>query len=332
MTVPVFDTPGSASAERAWRLAAAAAFAVGAFFRLWDLGGAPLAVDEYFLGTSMLNVLEHGLPDFPCAGYYTRGLLIQYLGVPLLMAGASVELATRFWPAVASLATVAAVWRIGRLCGGVPVAALATILASLSLWEIEFARFGRMYAPFQAVFAWYAYFQLRHLVQGSNAARWSYLALSAVSVFVYAGASFLLVMNFLPLVWREKRWSLAHLAAAAVLLVFGTLFYTTEFRFLGVPPEALPPRPDTGGGPSLPVNLPPLPELAWPLALAGGALLVACLLAWRRSLRPALPAALYWLLVLAAACFGSFGLALPLLVAGLLFRLPSPFKIGRAHV
>jgi len=66
-------------------------------FRFWGLGGAPLAVDEYFLGTSILNTAARGLPEFACGGFYTRGVLTQYLSVPLLWLGQSVEFTVRFW-------------------------------------------------------------------------------------------------------------------------------------------------------------------------------------------------------------------------------------------
>ena len=65
---------------------AVVAFCAGVFFRFWGLGDAPLAVDEYFLGTSILNITERGLPEFPCGGYYSRGILIKYLSlVPLFL-------------------------------------------------------------------------------------------------------------------------------------------------------------------------------------------------------------------------------------------------------
>ena len=75
------------------------AFLAGLYLRFHDLGGAPLAVDEYFLGTSMLNTAQRWLPQFACGGYYTRGLLIQYLSLPLLWLGLPIEFTVRFWPA-----------------------------------------------------------------------------------------------------------------------------------------------------------------------------------------------------------------------------------------
>ena len=112
-------------------LIAAAALVAGFFFRFWDLGGAPLAIDEYFLGTSTLNTGKYGLPQFACGGHYTRGLLIQYLSIPLLALGASLEFTVRFWPAVASILSILAVWRIALLVGGPRTALIAVVLMSM---------------------------------------------------------------------------------------------------------------------------------------------------------------------------------------------------------
>lgn len=310
---------------------AAIAFGAGAVFRFWDIGGAPLAVDEYFFGTSILNIVERGLPEFACGGFYTRGVLIQYLSLPILSLGASLEFAARFWPAVASLLSIAAVWRIARLAGGVKAAAIAAILVSLSVWEVEFSRFGRMYSPFQAVFLWYVYLQLLHLIRGSNKARWSYLALSAVSIFVYAGASFLLVFNFLALVWAGKRWSAGHLIVAAVLLVFGVGFYANDFRHFGVPPEAAPPTAQAESGLSLPVNIPVLPDLTLPIVVLGLFFIGYMLLRYRSKSRISHPSFIYWALAIACACFGLFGFGFGLIAAGLLLRLPPPLAESGPH-
>ena len=48
--------------------------------------------------------------------------------------------------------------------GGRDVGLIAVAVLALSVWEIEIGRFGRMYAPFQALFAWYiVFFQLPFL-------------------------------------------------------------------------------------------------------------------------------------------------------------------------
>lgn len=303
---------------------AAFAFAIGIFIRFWDLGGAPLAVDEYYLGRSILNIAERGLPQFECGGYYTRGLLLQYMSLPLLQFGASLEFSVRFWPVLASILTIVGVWRIGRTLGGHQVAAIAVILISLSVWEIEFARFGRMYAPFQAVFVWYIYFQIRHLVNGQSGARWWYLGLSAVAIFIFAGASFLLVLNFLALVWRGKKWTVLHLVASSILLIFGVKYYSSDFRYLGVTSDSLPPEAGSDSGLSLPINSPVLPDS--PLLLLVAGLLISGLAFWRfrHLIFFRHPATLFWTVAALCLGFGMVGLAAGLVVAGVLLKLPLP--------
>jgi hypothetical protein len=312
---------------------AAIAFGAGAFFRFWGLGDAPLAVDEYYLATSILNLMERGLPEFPCGGYYSRGVLLQYLSTVPVYFGANLELAVRLIPAISSIFAIAAVWKLSLRAGGVSVACVATVLASLSLWEIEFARFGRMYSPFQAIFLWYTWFQLKHLVDQDRVAQVVYLLLSAISIFVYAGAAMLLALNFLPLLWPEKRWSIRHLVASSGLMVCGLYYYRIDFRFMDVPESLLPPLSTiddtaTSLGPSLPlpVEVPFIPG-SGPIIIIVGTIAFALLL-WThyKEVRLTHPSAILWLLASVVMSFGliSFGIALALL--GGLMHAPLPLK------
>ena len=52
---------------------------LGAIIRLNGLGDWTLALDEYYIIASSENILKHGLPQFPNGGYYSRGILLQYL-------------------------------------------------------------------------------------------------------------------------------------------------------------------------------------------------------------------------------------------------------------
>jgi hypothetical protein len=308
---------------------AVVAFVVGVIIRFSKLSEAPLAVDEYYLGMSILNTLERGLPEFLCGGFYTRGLLLQYLSVPLLESGVQLELAVRLWPAVASVFTIFAAWKIAELVGGRNIAAISVILLSLSLWEIEFARFGRMYAPFQAVFLWYLYFQMLHLLRGRESARWAYMGLSAIAIFVYAGAAFLLALNFLGLIWKGKQWSIAHLVISFVLLLIGLSFYSTDFRYADAPVDQV--LADVASEPvgNLPINVPWLPETLLPIGLIG--VLIACAVFWlyRRQIFVAHGATLYWILAALLLSFGLWSFGVALIVVAVLFEIP-PFRTARA--
>ena len=312
---------------------AAVAFCAGVFFRFWGLGHAPLAVDEYYFGRSILNIAERGLPEFPCGGYYVRGIFLQYISLVPIFFGANLELAVRLIPAISSIIAIAAVWKLGFRAGGVSVACVAVALASLSLWEIEFARFGRMYSPFQAIFLWYAYFQLKHLVDKDRLAHVLYLLLSALSIFVYAGAAMILALNFLPLLWPKKQWNAGHLVAASGLMAFGLYYYRIDFRFMGIPESLLPPSPtidDTALslGPSipLPIDVPFIQGSGLIIAAVG--IVAFGLLLWShyKDVNLTHPSALLWLLASVAMCFGliSFGIALVLI--GVFSRSPPPLK------
>ncbi|HEY6454261.1 MAG TPA: glycosyltransferase family 39 protein [Steroidobacteraceae bacterium] len=215
----------------------AAAVLVGVYARFKGLGSAPLAVDEYYLSRSIENVLRTGLPHFNCGGYYMRGLLLQYLAAAEQAAGMSRELAPRLPSALCSLATLPAVFLLGRRLQGSVVAILAVALLALSIWEIEIARFGRMYAPFQAVFVWYVVFFVRYTVDRNRRAYWPMLGLSIVGPLVWEGGVFLLLTNLLPVflhsragVIQRKHWP--QLTVAIALLAVGYLFVTHDFRQL----------------------------------------------------------------------------------------------------
>ena len=80
----------------------------GVYFRLKGLGKPPFAIDEYYIATSVQNILKHGLPQFECGGYYVRGLLLQYLAVPFFKYGSNDEFFFRLITVFFNLLTVPA--------------------------------------------------------------------------------------------------------------------------------------------------------------------------------------------------------------------------------
>jgi hypothetical protein len=172
--------------------------AAGVLARFWGLGKWPLAIDEYYFARSVQNVLHFGIPQFPCGGLYVRGLLLQYATAGLQWAGLSAELAPRLIAAVSSLVALPAVYRIGRRLGGPETGLLAVAVLGLSVWEIEIGRFGRMYAPFQALFAWYVVFFLEYVIDRKGRALAPLLILSVLGLAVWEGGVFLVLTNFLP--------------------------------------------------------------------------------------------------------------------------------------
>jgi hypothetical protein len=182
------------------------ALAVGTYCRMKGLGKSPFAIDEYYIATSVRNILEHGLPQFDCGGYYTRGVLLQYIVAPLFKYGSNDEFNFRLITVICNLLTVPGLYLLARRISGKTVACLVSILFCLSIWQIEFARFARMYAPFQMLFVWYFYFLYKAVIlDESRAKKWLYL-ISFLSIFVYEGAIFLVLLNFLLLI-GHKAWT-----------------------------------------------------------------------------------------------------------------------------
>ena len=93
------------------------AVVIGIYIRLKGLGKWPLAVDEYYIIQSAQNIIQHGLPQFTNGGYYDRGILMQYLIVPLLQLGIKPEFAGRIIPLLSNLVAIPALYLIAKKVG-----------------------------------------------------------------------------------------------------------------------------------------------------------------------------------------------------------------------
>jgi hypothetical protein len=132
----------------AWALAVLVA-TLGLWARFVGLADRPLAVDEYYFLVSTESVLADGLPDLPGGGYYTRGILIQYLTAAAIAVTGNTMLALTLIPTLFGLGCVALAFFYGTQVGGRRLGVCLAVLLFLSSWHVEFSRFGRMYAPFQ---------------------------------------------------------------------------------------------------------------------------------------------------------------------------------------
>ena len=330
---------GSDATRRLLWLVAGVALIAGTWARFKGLGKWPLAWDEYYLAQSVQFVLHSGLPEYPCGGFYSRGVLVQYVAALLQMAGLSAEAAPRCIAAVSSLLALPAAFRIARRCGGVNVALMTAAILALSVWEVEIGRFGRMYAPFQAVFLWYVVFFLDYTVEHRRRALVPMLILSAAGVLIWEGGALLALANFLPPLIRHSvgkeqsdgtltRAELAYMLLASALFVPLYWFATADLRVMGTAPT-LPPGYESLDEPTRsPLDLvgPPFHFLAAHPAWLGAALipLAAALLALRWLLLHwrARPLALAGLAaVLGAALLHQFLLCAAGIVMLLLLRL-----------
>jgi 4-amino-4-deoxy-L-arabinose transferase-like glycosyltransferase len=249
----------------------------GIFARFDGLGRWPLTVDEYYLAQSVQNILREGLPRYACGGLYVRGLALQYTSVLLQYAGLSAELAPRLIAALCSLIALPAVYLLGRRAGGRNIGLLAVAILAISVWEAEVARFGRMYAPFQAVFLWYVVCFLSYTLDRRRRALVPMLVLSALGVLVWEGGVFLALANLLPPFIRtpsgrleSRDWK--YLAGCALLVLPIYWFATADLRTRGgeptlpddyrEPTAALISRLDSANMPLATLHLHPLWALA----------------------------------------------------------------------
>lgn len=217
---------------------------VGLYGRFMGLGAAPLGVDEFYISRSVDNLLRTGLPEFLCGGYYNRGLAYQYIVGAVRLFGVSPEVAGRTVAAISSLAVLPAVYLLGRSVHSKTAGLLAVIVMALSIWEIEMARFARMYAPFQAVFAWYLVFLLRYVADGNRKSLVAMIVLSLLGALTWEGAALIGVLNLLPALLRQREGRLltrdwAYLGGMLVLFAILYVMSTTDLRtFTDIPPYA----------------------------------------------------------------------------------------------
>ena len=303
---------------------------VGALARFWALGKWPLAIDEYYFARSVQNLLQFGIPKFPCGGLYVRGLALQYVSAALQSAGLTAELAPRLIAAICSLITLPAAFKIGRRLGGREVGLLAVAVLSLSVWEVEIGRFGRMYAPFQALFAWYVVFFLSYVIDGKRRALAPMLLLSALGLAVWEGGIFLILTNLLPPFikhpdGRLTRRDVLYLGACSLLLIPAYFLTMADLRTAGteptLPPDYVEP-PDTPSESRLDAAVAPFTTLRlhlwWALValVPLGMVLYSMVLQIRTRLRPQFEplAALGMCAVLGCVALQQFELAVGLLV------------------
>jgi hypothetical protein len=205
---------------------------IGIWFRIKGLGKWPLAVDEYYVVKSIENILKYGIPKFEAGGYYERGLLYQYLTAFLIYFGIKVEFAARLIPVISNLVAIPPLFLIAKKISGKALSLMVIVVFALSVWEIEMARFARMYAPFQAIYMWYLYFLFTVVIEKRlDNYKWMYL-LNIVSLFIYEGAILITLLNFLPFFWN-KRIQLKHIFISSFILLANYFYTRTDFRMIG---------------------------------------------------------------------------------------------------
>lgn len=285
--------PGAQAMAPRWLIVAAwSAVVVGIWLRASGLQSLSFADDEYYIVRSVENILRSGLPEYPCGGFYPRGLVFQYLSALLHLAGIPVDVAPRVVAVCASLAALPAAFILARRVGGTTLGWLVVAWLALSSWQIDVARFGRMYAPFQAVFLWYLVFFLRYTVDRDRLALGGMLALTVLGVLVWEGGALLALANLtVPLLQgrllRPNLRAWLYLAGCSLLFVTAYVFANHDFRQL-VPELVYPTGFDRDsvaapGWQEVPSMVGPLEMGAVPWLAAAAALLAGTALAAFRT-------------------------------------------------
>jgi len=127
------------------------AICLGIFARFYKLGVRQLAEDEYYFIQSVHFILDKGVPAFPEGGYYERGLPFQYLTALSILTFGDNGFAYRLPTALTSLLCIFLCYLLAKRHLGIWPACSIVVALLLSSWHVEFARFARMYMPFQAV-------------------------------------------------------------------------------------------------------------------------------------------------------------------------------------
>lgn len=216
-----------------YHLAFILAVGLGIYVRFKGLGSSPFAEDEYYLAKSIHNLLEQGVPRFACGGYYMRGLIYQYIGSVFIYFFGHHEFFLRMIAVMGNLACIPVIYLLSKKISGYKVACITSILFCFSLWEIEFARFARMYSLFQAIFLWYLFFLYRIVIEDKkNDFKWLVI-LSLVGLFTYEASGFLLIINFFPLLLKHKLFRPKYILSIFFLFIAGYLFLTADFKNVG---------------------------------------------------------------------------------------------------
>lgn len=237
--------------RRDWRVIWLATMAVAAVValvliglraRVVALGDRPLGVDEYYFLTSIRSILAHGVPEHGGGGYYTRGILVQYLTAPLVSFLPNPHLALRIPPMLFGLGSVVLGYRLARRHVGELSAVAFALALFMSSWAVEFSRFGRMYAGFQFFFLLFLLAFDTSIRNGLGASKSAYLPLlvSVVAVLCHETAVFLAPLLFVPvLFWRPgdtppSRDVVRYAAFSMAVALAMVLFVRFDWRYVGI--------------------------------------------------------------------------------------------------
>ena len=164
------------------------------WLRYRHVGTLGLYGDEDHSYLAVKGVLETGWPQMPSGMIYPRGLIYTYLAAASALILGLTEEALRMPSVLFSLLTLVLLYVVARDLRG-PIAALVTVsLFSVSTWDIEMARFARMYEIFLFVSLLGAYGFYRGFLKGEKGWRRAVPVLFVLAVTLHALGLFLLLL------------------------------------------------------------------------------------------------------------------------------------------
>jgi Dolichyl-phosphate-mannose-protein mannosyltransferase len=180
--------------------------AFGVYARLDGFGTRSLAIDEYYSARSAEFILQTGLPAYPGGGYYFRGPLLHYLMAASAWYFGTTEFAFRLPALIFNLLSIPLAYLYARRFLSVPVATAIVVALLLSSWHVEFARFGRMYAPFQ--FTTLLFLLTVDITYFGGKWKWRYLphVTYVLAVLTHELGVLLAPLLFLPLLLNGERF------------------------------------------------------------------------------------------------------------------------------
>ncbi|HSR41269.1 MAG TPA: glycosyltransferase family 39 protein, partial [Longimicrobiales bacterium] len=206
----------------------------GVYARVAGLGARPLAVDEYYFLQGVVSILDGGLPELPGGGLYVRGMLIQYLTAGVIRITGDELAGLRLPSVVFGLLATVATWLLARQWTGRWGAFALSCVVLLSSWEIEFSRFGRMYAGFQLVSLVFLVVYTRAVRDGRSGTLWALPPLCLAAVLCHFTALFFLPLLFVPFVTgdptRNERPPASYAFVAVVVAAVSVGLERFDFR------------------------------------------------------------------------------------------------------
>jgi 4-amino-4-deoxy-L-arabinose transferase-like glycosyltransferase len=180
--------------------------AVGAYLRFANLGALGFRWDEDLSSLAVKAILEKGIPELPSGMIYLRGGAFLYLEAWSAALFGFSELALRVPAALFGIGLIPLAFAFGRALFSARVGLVAAGLITISIWDVEFARYARFYAPFAFFYVSTVLAIWRYRVQAeSSRGGWLCIALALIAVTLHDLGYTLTIAFLAPLVLEPRR-------------------------------------------------------------------------------------------------------------------------------